>query len=124
LINKDLRFFDELIPKELKDNMISLEPYGSPEYLWNWRDVLKVIDILVSKKKMILGGDLYYYLDGRHKPTGDSWYTDPENESYITMDDILRSQKRSIDYINLIVSRNGDNFYYSLVVDFDTPVKE
>ena len=106
-----------LLPQELKEKAISLEEFGLNEYIWKWHDTLQLIEILSNKQKFILGGDVISNYDGKYKETDDGWYIEKTN--YLASeDDIQRSQIISIDYINNFVKINGEDFYFSIVVDF------
>lgn len=110
--------FDIVLPAQLIADATSLENIGHNTYAWRWRDALTVINILIGKKIFVLGGDVYLRLNDKFEAIGDNWYVNKKN--YIATElDLSTSHKVSIEYIEAYVKRNGENYYFSIVADFN-----
>ena len=113
----NLTNFQQYLPPHLIENAVSLEEIGISEYAWKWYDVLKVIDILVANKILILGGDVYLWQDGKLGPTGDNWYIN--RAGYVTTDHDLHNAKNISDnYVKKYMEKHGESYYYSIVASF------
>jgi hypothetical protein len=114
---QNLDNFRKILPPFLVERAISLEEIGVHEFVWNWSDALSVIDILISNRIMILGGDVYSLEKNRFRSTGDSWYIN--STCFIPAEsDLINSRSISTNYINSYVEKNGENYYFSIVVRF------
>ncbi len=109
--------FREVLPPALLEKAISLESLGINEYVWTWRDALMVINILTSNRILVLGGDVYSPIKDGFRPTYDNWYGN-RNGLIPTDTDLQHSQSLSSDYIKAYVKKNGENYYFSIVADF------
>jgi len=109
--------FRELLPPSLFEKAISLERLGINEYVWKWRDVLIVINILISNRILVLGGDVYSPEKNGFRPTDDNWHVN--RIGLIPTDtELQHAQALSSNYIKSYVKKNGENYYFSIVADF------
>ncbi len=109
--------FREVLPPSLLEKAISLEKQGINEYVWTWRDALSVINILTSNRILVLGGDVYSPVKDRFRPTYDNWHIN-RNCLIPTDTDLQHAQALSANYIEAFVKKNGENYYFSIVADF------
>jgi hypothetical protein len=110
-------YTDELpksFPKELIDSAKSLKHLGSSELAWNWENAQKVIESLSKNNFAILGGDVYCMSEGYLRLTCDSWYYN-KHESETYQDYLQNSANRATEYISQYHSKNGNEFYYSII---------
>jgi len=115
----NLERFRRFLPSDLIEKAISLEDIGINEYVWEWRDALMAIDILVKKRVFILGGDVYSRVNNKLELTGDSWHSDPPNINLLCAEnDFYKSQTAAKNYINAYVDKNGEAYYFSIVGSF------
>ena len=61
---------------------------------------------------LVLGGDV---ITNEGQYTYDNWYYN-HNPNLCANDNIELSVRKCLDYVNLYISRNGDMFYYVLVL--------
>jgi hypothetical protein len=105
------------LPSAIVKTALSLENIGVDEYAWDWQDSIKIIETLTgpANKIPILGGDVYVLANGQFKHTGDSWFIEKavSESSDVFLD---RTRFISIAYIKTYTARNGENFFYSIVV--------
>jgi len=105
----------KILSEELLIRGVSLDDVGFRGYAWKWQDALEVLSVLHTKRIPILGGDVYLIVDGRVTPTMDNWFINREN--FTLADSFLNnSHKQSADYITAYMKRNGDSYYYSIIV--------
>ena len=109
--------FHELLTPSLFEKAISLESLGIDDYVWTWRDALIVINILISNRILVLGGDVYSPEKDGFRPTYDNWYVN-RNGLIPTDTDLQHAQALSSNYIELYVKKNSENYYFSIVADF------
>lgn len=95
-----------------RDIGILLSPLGINEIAFNYSSIMEVIDWCIKNKNIILGGDVYYCVDGYISLTSDSWYYEP----VLTNSDVLESAKKARDYIENFYKKNGYDYLYSLVL--------
>jgi hypothetical protein len=109
--------FREILPPSLLEKAISLEKQGINEFVWTWRDALSVINILTGNRILVLGGDVYFPEQDRFRPTYDNW--DVNRNGLIPTDtDLQHAQALSSNFIEAYVKKNGENFYFSIVANF------
>ncbi len=103
-----------ILPEELYRKAINLEDIGIHEVAWRYKEILKVIEVLVQNKYVILGGDVYSYKNNTLNCTYDNWYLDKTQDRSL----IENSSAKATEYIKEYVNKNGENDYvYSLVID-------
>jgi hypothetical protein len=103
-----------LIPSELMAASISLESIGINEYVWKWKDALRVIEIIVNNRMPILGGDVYNYMGDVIKGTGDSWFIKRKHNESLELF-VERSKDSANEYIKAYTEKNGNSYYFSIV---------
>jgi hypothetical protein len=108
------KLFAHHIPDDLLQKGISLQFMGYFDVVWEKEDCIKVIEILIKKRILVLGGDVFVFQNNEFKPTDGSWFI--ESSSVIpTDDDLIRSKTKAIDYMNKFSNKNGRAFYFSIV---------
>ena len=115
MFNNCCNTFQKILPPELMEKAISLTSTGVNELAWKWQDAITVVEILVGNGFLVLGGDVYFYSHGKFKATRDNWcFQSAKSEGF--KDAINKSRDHSVEYIKTYAQKNGENFYYSIVV--------
>jgi hypothetical protein len=103
--------------RDLPDSKImkghSLSQFGISEIAWEATEAIGVIRILVDKGLLILGGDVYSYIDNTIGATYDSWYTNKNDNTNL----IENAGKTAEKYITEYIKRNGSNFLFSITYE-------
>ena len=111
-----LKILNRLIPSNLMEKAVSLKDIGIDQVAWKQQDAISVVEILAENRVLILGGDVYSYVEGRVKLTSDrdNWYmTITVNVQDGTL--LQKSKDISIEYIKSYALQNGENYCYSIV---------
>lgn len=98
--------------------------------LWKYEDIKNVINYLVDKQYIILGGDVYLEEPDQLYLTYDNWYLQKAQGGSWKLKDIFASspidkkralewsREQSLRYVDNYWKRNGDKYYYSVVFKF------
>lgn len=105
--------YNSVLPKELIKLGYNLETLGIAEIAWKSEDIMKVIDFLIEKKYIILGGDVYLLNGKELEFTYDSWYIEESSSPSL----VEESRKKAYEYINEYVKNNGQGYMYSVVFE-------
>ena len=97
------------IPEKLKKNAINLDSLGFKEIAWKYNDAKEVLDWLKSRKRTVLGGDVYRINNNTIFITYDNWYY--EGNNYLSSINIAQ------EYISKYYYSKGNKFIYSFIVD-------
>lgn len=95
------------ISKSIQEKGLIIDSIGINDIIWNFSDIMLVIDQLRDEKRIILGGDIYSS-NPEIEMTYDSWATNTK--------DYKAAAKKTKKYIERYIKRNGNNYYFSLVV--------
>lgn len=122
----DIEKMKEILPSELIESAIYLD---NDEVIWNYKDSIIVINSIKRKQYVILGGDVYEFINGVSQPLGDNWYID---EKKITLNSCSYenklkelsnySAKISLDYIKKYENMNKGQFYYSIIITYPSNI--
>lgn len=94
------------IPQELIEKSIDLtDILGVFELAWTYTDVMTVLKYLEENGILVLGGDV---LDKKMSYTYDNWCYQDKN--------YIESIEYAKNYINNYYIKNGNEYYYVLVV--------
>lgn len=97
----------------LGENMKSVK-ISDYEEAWEIGVIPQVLDILMKKNCVILGGDILF---SNLEYSYDNWYFEPfDDKDYIS--NVKMSYNKANDYIKKYIEMNGYNYYVVLVVDF------
>jgi hypothetical protein len=101
-----------LFKNEIQEKAISLKKYGINDFAWKYDDINQILDILLSNKIGIIGGDV---LDKEFKYTYDNWSiekTEVAGENFV-----MFSIEKTKKYIENYIKNNGKDFYFVIVLD-------
>ena len=96
------------IKKDLLNRAINLSHLGVNELAWKYEDALHVLDELVNKNVIIVGGDVLEKQENTIDYTYDNWYYNGNN--------LQDSFKQAKEYITNYCLRNGVNYYFVIVI--------
>jgi hypothetical protein len=113
-----LNYIDEIeqyLPKELLA-VSHTSPPEIRELAWYVNDFKKVLLCLYGEKRIILGGDVYKKQGDKLEATWDYW--DYHIQSGLSQqENIDKSYKEAIEYIEAFSNKFGDDFLYSVVIE-------
>ena len=99
--------FDEL-PEDVRKEAVDLSVIHISNYAWKYEQIELVLQYLLTKEKIILGGDVYKLKHKTPELIYDSWYCDKE--------DLINNLKQSQDYIKGYYNLNGKDYCYSFIL--------
>ena len=87
--------FQNILPRSILENSISLNELGIKEVAFDQEHVYDVVNWCVKNKITILGGDVYKINCSKVESLGDSWYFEPNN----LKTDCENSCKKATEYV-------------------------
>lgn len=108
----------DCFPDALLQGAQDLRIVGSNDVAWQRPSALRAIAWLAEGRFAILGGDVYGVDEQGIRITGDNWSCNwPEAGAYMDWDTyVLHAAEEARAYIDFYHQRNGDDYFYSVVV--------
>ena len=93
---------------------VNLEQFGVNNWAFNQSQAIEILEKLHHLNIAILGGDVYYSIEGIFQPNYDNWYC--EKFEYETDKEFTsRSINKAIDYIKNYKIKDSENTFFVLV---------
>jgi hypothetical protein len=99
--------------EEITKKSIGLEKYGLNDLAWSKEDAQNLINLLMTEKIGILGGDVYQLTSYSFRPLGDNWSCE-YNYNELIDDYYLRSKIESLKYINNYPVSDEEGIIFSI----------
>lgn len=97
---------------------VALHPHGIHNWALNAWQSINFVEIARQRKVPILGGDLYFVKNGEPVIAYENWFCG-KNEKENHDDYVDRSANIAKDFININLSKLGENILFALIVDCD-----
>lgn len=98
----------DYIKEDSINKAVDLSQIGINELAWGCIDIFRVLEELVDRNTIILGGDVFYDKNNKINHTYDNWYYNGNNSQ--------ESFNQAKNYITNYCLKNGEDYYFSIIV--------
>lgn len=99
------------ISEELGSIAIDLNEFGISNLAWQYPTIIEVLKEAYENGKVILGGDIYFLVDGKLETKGDNWYFNKDG-----LNDSEKSFSKAVEYIEIYMLNNSGCIFSIVVV--------